>query len=327
MTLPTLGGLGFGFWWGQPGSTVDLQERRRVVGGWPQLALARFMFAPSMRIELTSTCALERRRLVSSPATSTAMDTTAQLLDSITSQCLPPPSQSLLTSLTTRSPQPPLPSLVATAKARLLAADLTSSPYLDGAQLCPLPPDTDSANVKEAKLRHHTHVQVVDIENLSLSRWEQVEEMEAIERGERTRGREIIRVADEESADAAESLEARGTGTGTGTGPRPPVSAAKKATHRLVLQDCKGARVFAVELTRIDGIGVGKTNMGCKMLLRAGTPVARGIVLLTPENCVLLGGKIDAWHDAWMNGRMARLKEAAGAGNAHTTTTTTTTTT
>ncbi|EFY89263.1 hypothetical protein J3458_018810 [Metarhizium acridum] len=247
------------------------------------------------------------------------MDTTAQLLESITSQCLPPPSQSLLTSLTTRSPQPPLPSLVATAKARLLAADLASSPYFDGSQLCPFPPGTDSADVKEAKLRHHTHVQVVDIENLSLSRWEQVEEMEAIERRERTSGREIIRVADDEGADAAESLAARGTG------PRAPVSAGKKATHRLVVQDCKGTRVYAVELTRIDGIGVGKTNMGCKMLLRAGTPVARGTVLLTPENCVLLGGKIDAWHDAWMNGRMARLKEAAGAGSAHTTTTTTTT--
>jgi RecQ-mediated genome instability protein 1 len=228
------------------------------------------------------------------------MDTT-QLAGSIASHLLPPPSQSLLTSLTTRSPLPPLASLVATAKARLLAADLTSSTLLDRTQLVPLPLGVENASLKEQRLQRDTHVQVVDLENLSLSRWEQIEEMEAVDRGERSRGRQVVRVTDEEAGDGAAQ-----------------VSAGKNATHRLVLQDCNGARVYAVELQRIDGIGVAKTSIGCKMLLRAGTTVARGTVLLTAANCTLLGGRIDAWHDAWTAGRMARLKEAVGAGNGQT---------
>lgn len=130
-----------------------------------------------------------------------------------------------------------------------------------------------------------------------------------MERGEKTRGRQVIRVTDEgEDADTAQRL-------GSGT-----VQAGKNATHRLVLQDCKGTRVYAVELKRIEGIGIGKTSIGCKLMLRPGTVAARGTVLLTAENCVLLGGKIDAWHEAWMNGRMARLKKAAGLVNGETAT-------
>ncbi|OAA49615.1 hypothetical protein NOR_01538 [Metarhizium rileyi] len=238
-------------------------------------------------------------------------DTTARLLTSITSQSLPPPSHSLMTSLGARTPRPPLSSLVATAKARLLAADLTSSTYLDRSQLSAFPTGSDSVTVKELRLRSDTHVQVVDVENLNLSRWDQIEKMEAVERGESTRGREVIRVADEEVAGAE-----RETPTG-GTGTRGVIAASRKATHRLVLQDCEGTMLYAVELKRIDGVGVGKTSIGCKAVLRSGTVVSRGTVLLTTENCVFLGGKIDAWHDAWMSGRKARLKEAAGVGDGH----------
>jgi RecQ-mediated genome instability protein 1 len=60
-------------------------------------------------------------------------------------------------------------------------------------------------------------------------------------------------------------------------------------------------------------IEVGKTFMGEKILLKAGTVVARGAVLLAPDTCVFLGGKIDAWHTAWAEGRLAMLKEKVGA--------------
>lgn len=89
-------------------------------------------------------------------------------------------------------------------------------------------------------------------------------------------------------------------------------SAGRNATHRLVLQDCKGVKVFALELKRME-VGVGKTNVGEKMLLKKGTVVARGTVLLEPEMCVLLGGKMEAWHRSWVEGRLARLKEAVGS--------------
>ncbi|KAH7154920.1 hypothetical protein B0J13DRAFT_212849 [Dactylonectria estremocensis] len=252
------------------------------------------------------------------------VDLTGRLRAAILAQSLPYPSTAFLASLTTaRSPPPPLPSLVATAKARLLAADLSSSALLGDAagSLPSLPPGADAAAARELRLPRPVHVQVVDVENLSLSRWEQIEELEAVERGETTRGREVVRITgddnDNENGESSPQTQPQtqrpATRTPTATGIRP---AGKTATHRLVLQDCKGAKVYALELKRIDSIGVGKTQMGEKMLLKTGTVIARGTVLLEPDKCVLLGGKIDAWQRAWMDGRLARLREAVSQDDA-----------
>ncbi|KAL7790273.1 hypothetical protein V8C37DRAFT_384574 [Trichoderma ceciliae] len=247
------------------------------------------------------------------------MDLVPQLRRDILAQSLPPPSQSFLTTLASaRSPPPPIPSLLATAKARLLASDLTNtagSAIVDPSMPV-LPADVDAATVKEVRLAQNIHVQVLDIENLSLSRWEQVEELEAIERGERTRGRQIIRLVASEDGDAEADNSSTGQTQDSRTGAAAAAtasSAGANAMHRLVLQDRLGKRVFAVELRRISGLGIGKTHIGEKMLLRTGAVVARGTVLLTPETCTLLGGKIDAWHEAWTDGRLARLKESVGA--------------
>ncbi|KAL6804384.1 hypothetical protein J3E68DRAFT_204746 [Trichoderma sp. SZMC 28012] len=243
------------------------------------------------------------------------MDLIPQLRRAILAQSLPPPSQTLLTTLTSRSPPPPIPSLLATAKARLLASDLTNtSGTVVDPSMPSFPPNIDSATVQESTIPQNTHVQVLDIENLSLSRWEQVEELEAIERGERTRGRQVIRVTDEENGEADMSSSSAGqTQASRGGAGGNAASGGANAVHRLVLQDGRGKKVFAVELKRISGIGIGKTHIGEKILLRAGAVVARGTVLLTPETCTLLGGKIDAWHEAWMEGRLARLRESVGA--------------
>jgi RecQ-mediated genome instability protein 1 len=90
-------------------------------------------------------------------------------------------------------------------------------------------------------------------------------------------------------------------------------SNSKNSTHKLLVQDSKGQTAQAIELRRVDRLAVGKTFIGEKMLLRAGTVVARGVVLLDPAQCVVLGGKVDAWHRAWVDGRLARLREAVGA--------------
>ncbi|KOS17935.1 RecQ-mediated genome instability protein 1 [Escovopsis weberi] len=256
------------------------------------------------------------------------MDLASQLRAAIAAQSLPTPSPTLLSQLTTtstttttttaRQPAPPLASLLATAKARLLACDIAGSTLVDPG-LAAFPPGIASTARKEARLPHDVFVQVLDVENLSASRWDQVEELEAVERGERTRGRQVIRVAADEAAEAADDGDDddglrtegqdqdlnRAQNQNQGQG-----QAGLHTTHRLVLQDRMANRVFAVELRRIPRIGVGKTCIGEKMLIRAGTQVARGTVLLGPDNCVLLGGKIDAWHDAWVQGRLARLKEA-----------------
>ncbi|EJP69350.1 RecQ-mediated genome instability protein 1 [Beauveria bassiana] len=245
------------------------------------------------------------------------MDLVSQLRTSLAAQSLPPASTSFLTTLiSARTPPPPPASLLATAKARLLACDLTQSTggILDADAMAALPADVGSARAEKRTLPRDVHVQVLDVENLSLSRWEQVEELESVERGERRQGREVIRVTAEEGEEEEGDGSSRATGTqGRGAGGAQQVTAAKNAVHRLVLQDCKGQSVYAVEMKRMDRIGIGKTSIGEKMLLRAGSVVARGSVLLTPDKTVFLGGKVESWHEAWTSGRLARLKAAVGA--------------
>lgn len=246
------------------------------------------------------------------------MDVTHQLRTGLAAQSMPPPTASFLATLIdSRTPPPPAASLLATAKARILACDLSKSGgLLDAAAMGSFPAEAGSARAEEAKLPRDVHVQVVDVENLSLSRWEQIEELEAVERGERTRGREVIRVtaddADEDDARAA-GTQSRGGGSGGGGAQnQQAAAAARNAVHRLTLQDGKGKTMYAVELKRMERIGIGKTNIGEKLLLKAGTVVARGSVLLTPDKTVFLGGKVEPWHENWMNGRLERLKAAVG---------------
>lgn len=252
------------------------------------------------------------------------METARHLQTSLASQSIPTPSLRWLHELVTSRPQPapPLASLLATARARLLAADLAGAagqmldegwaaahclpagavPAAAGAGAGPPP-------AREARLGRDVVVQVLDVEDVARSRWEQVEEMEAVARGEGTRGREVVRLPV-----SAEDGEGEGDeGTAVGNNQAAAAAAAKKATHKLVLQDCRGQKVYAIELKRVEHIAVGRTFIGEKMLLRAGTKVARGVVLLEPEQCVMLGGKVEAWHRAWVEGRLARLKEAVGA--------------
>ncbi|KAM3466877.1 hypothetical protein BB8028_0002g09250 [Beauveria bassiana] len=253
------------------------------------------------------------------------MDLVSQLRSSLAAQSLPPASTSFLTTLiSARTPPPPPASLLATAKARLLACDLTQSSILDADAMAALPADVGSARADKRTLPRDVHVQVLDVENLSLSRWEQVEELESVERGERRQGREVIRVTADEEGGEEEGEEGNGSsraagsqGRGARGGGAQQVTAAKNAVHRLVLQDCKGQSVYAVEMKRMDRIGIGKTSIGEKMLLRAGSVVARGSVLLTPDKTVFLGGKVESWHEAWTSGRLARLKAAVGADRPH----------
>ncbi|KAK3321603.1 hypothetical protein B0H66DRAFT_175948 [Apodospora peruviana] len=268
-----------------------------------------------------------------------AQITASQLQQALRTQSIPVPSHSWLQTLVSSSRQQlPLASLIATARTRLLASDLTTRNLLDStyiaehtfpSSILPTPPNTNNTTinteVKETCLGRDIAVQVLDIENLNRSRWEQVEELEAIERGEQTRGRQVIRlpttttltgdgddlgVVDESTQSTTTTAMTSG---GAATAAREQEKQNKNATHKLVLQDAKGAKMFALELRRIDRIAVGKLNIGEKMLLRAGTVVARGVLLLEPATCQVLGGKVELWHKAWVEGRLARLKEEVGA--------------
>jgi RecQ-mediated genome instability protein 1 len=264
------------------------------------------------------------------------MDLAAQIRLNLQSQSIPIPSHTWTQSLlSARTPPPALPSLVATAKARLLAADLTTTGLLDVA-VAALPQNVASPEIRETRLTRDVPVQVLDIENLNKSRWEQVEELEAIERGEQTRGREVIRLptstedGGDDVADIGETLDERGSGTSTsgaqragpgenrgrdGAAPAGTTTPGSKGgTHRLVLQDYKGQKVYGLELKPIPKMGIGSTNIGEKIILKSGTIIARGTILLEPATCLILGGKVDAWQRAWVKGRLERLREAVGAG-------------
>jgi len=139
-------------------------------------------------------------------------------------------------------------------------------------------------------------VQVLAVEDMSKSRWEQIEAIEALERGEGTKGREIIRVVATEDGD-----DDAGGNLQKGGGP-----------HKLLLQDAAGKRVYGIELKGLEGVGLGM-SIGCKMVLKNAI-VARGVVLMDATTTTVLGGKIEGLHKAWKEGRKTELKAAIEAG-------------
>ncbi|KAL8771782.1 MAG: hypothetical protein Q9209_002973 [Squamulea sp. 1 TL-2023] len=200
------------------------------------------------------------------------------------------PTQQWLTAfLNTQKTTTPLPALTQTALFRLLSSDITTSLTADGPQC--LPPDIHNVNVKECRLQGPIVVQLLGIEDMSKSRWEQIEAIEALERGEGTKGREIIRVT------ATEDDNDSGVVGNKGGGP-----------HKLSLQDARGTGVYGIELKVIKGVGLGM-SIGCKIALRNAV-VARGVILMEPANTTILGGKIEALHKAWKENRKAELKAA-----------------
>ncbi|KAL8747418.1 MAG: hypothetical protein Q9184_007603 [Pyrenodesmia sp. 2 TL-2023] len=208
------------------------------------------------------------------------------------------PTQQWLTAfMSTQKTTTPIPALTQTASFRLLSSDITTSLLANASQCLPL--DIHNVEIKERRLQGPVVLQLLGIEDMSKSRWEQIEAIEALERGEGTKGREIIRVTNTEEADDS------GVNVNKGGGP-----------HKLSLQDSRGTRVFGIELQEVRGVGLGM-SIGCKLVLK-NAAVARGVVLMEPANTTILGGKIDAWHKAWKANRKAELKAAIEASEGST---------
>jgi len=51
-------------------------------------------------------------------------------------------------------------------------------------------------------------------------------------------------------------------------------------------------------------------SIGMKLVLKTGSIVRRGVVLLAPENITILGGRVETWDKAWRDGRKGRLERA-----------------
>lgn len=187
----------------------------------------------------------------------------------------------------------PVNALVQTATFRILAADITTC--LEHSPHTCLPPDVQNAAIKERRLSGPIVVQVLNIEDMSKSRWQQIEAIEALERGEGTQGRQIVRVV------PGEDGEDPSRGAGKSFGP-----------HKVLLQDAKGARIFGIELKDVEGISL-SMSIGSKMVLR-NVIIARGVALLEPASTTLLGGKIESLHKHWRENRKVDLKAAIEAG-------------
>ncbi|KAK4203524.1 hypothetical protein QBC40DRAFT_316177 [Triangularia verruculosa] len=248
------------------------------------------------------------------------MSLPTQILTTLQSQSLPLPSHPWLNHLiTTRNPPLPLPSLLATTRARILSSDLTTPSLLDPSYLQShsFPPSLSNPTTKSTSLSHDVVVQVLDITNISKSKWEQVEELEAKARGEEKRGREVIRLPTAAAAND-EDTNVMDQGMDQGALVQQQQNRERgeaKATHKVLVQDGTGQKVFALELFRLEKLGIGKTNIGEKWLLKKGMGVSRGVVMLEPERCVFLGGKVEVWNKAWSEGRLERLRKEAGEQN------------
>jgi RecQ-mediated genome instability protein 1 len=186
----------------------------------------------------------------------------------------------------------PAAALKQTALFRLTASDIVSTLQLTPTST--FPEDVLDANVQERKVIGPVPVQVLDVEDISRSRWSQVEAIVSEERGETTRGQEIIRVV------PSEENEAEGTQVSKTAGP-----------HKLLLQDTNGTRIYGLEMSSIEGISIGM-NIGTKLILKDIT-VARGVVLLEPQTVSVLGGKIEELHTRWKVERKSTLTAAAEA--------------
>ncbi|RAH54211.1 DUF1767-domain-containing protein [Aspergillus piperis CBS 112811] len=215
-----------------------------------------------------------------------------------------------LASTSTSSRTIPLSALTQTALFRILTSDIRDSLSTTNPSTL-LPVDIFDPTIQERRLNGPIPLQVLDIEDIGTSLWSQVEAIERVERGEAIRGREIVRTVNvgEDSEAAAAAAEnnnnnaaAGGDGGGDSNGP-----------HRLILQDATGTRAVGVEFARVNGIGLGKLAIGAKVVVRDVT-VARGLVMLTPESCVVLGGKIEGLDVQWREGRKERLLARINGG-------------
>jgi RecQ-mediated genome instability protein 1 len=196
--------------------------------------------------------------------------------------------------LTTTRPNTPLPAMKQTAGFRLLATDITTS--LNPPANSVFPHDILKGTIQSRSVAGPVVCQILDIEDIGNSRWSQVEAIEAQERGEMTKGREIVRVVEQENDDPSAAVA--------------PIHS--KGPFKVLLQDAKGAKVYALDLRGIDGLNT-NTAMGVKVILR-NVDVRRAVVMLEPANVQILGGKLEALDKAWKEGRKERLMNAAKAG-------------
>lgn len=215
-----------------------------------------------------------------------ATDISQALARALAAKHLIPNATWLASFLASARPSTPLPALQKTAEYRILASDITQS--LDGSLVTGFPDSAAAVNVKDQRINNPVIAQVLDVEDIGRSRWSQITLIEQQERGEMTRGREIIRAVPDSEDRGAQPAEA------------------SKGPHKLLLQDVRGAKIYAFEMKPIPGVGLGM-SIGSKLVINGAT-IARGMLLLEDDKVQVLGGRVAAWSDQWQADRKASLK-------------------
>lgn len=256
------------------------------------------------------------------PPTTPSIDT---LLSHFTSSLHLHPRPTWLTqTLSSQRQLPTGPALLASLKFRILASDITES-LQPHANLC-FPPATHDGDVISVTLPGPIAVQVVAVEDVGVSRVEQIDKIEMAERGEIQRGREVIRVVPE--LDGVGTQVEGGGGAGVGHGEQK----VKTGPCKVLLEDAGGRRVYGIELKPVEGIKsdmaigakVGSlitpmtvayelTRFGGLQLVLRHVVVTRGLLLLTPATTAFLGGKIEAMNQVWLASRKQTLQTAIEA--------------
>ena len=238
------------------------------------------------------------------PATLTTQ-LSASLLDKYSLSISQAWLSNLISTLSSTSrPLPPLPALLSTAHFRLLNSDFTTSLGVQSL----LPSDIGAVNVKERRFASNVPVQVLDVTDLGISKWSQVEAIGRVEAGEEIRGREVIRTvrgATDDDEDGPGTAPANGVANITASTKR------SQGPHKVIIQDADKTIAIAFELGDIPKIFIGDDGIciGCKLILKAGTLVRRGMIMLTPDTVTVLGGKIDSWDKKWREDRKKTLTE------------------
>ncbi len=151
---------------------------------------------------------------------------------------------------------------------------------------------------KEMVIRGPALLQVLEVEDIGKSRWGHIEAIEAMERCEKTKGKEIIRDIPSEDGENAE---------GGGGGGSVPQNNRKGGPHKLLLEDWKGRRIYGMELSEVPKIEVNMA-IGCKIVVR-NLVVARGMALLEPGNTEVLGGEVKELNETWKRDRKKILSD------------------
>jgi RecQ-mediated genome instability protein 1 len=220
-----------------------------------------------------------------------AANIAAELTQHLNGRHLYPSMAWMQNVLSTTRPNTPLPALKQTVGFRLLATDITTSNNPPATSI--FPSDILKGSVPSRVVTGPVLCQILDIEDIGNSRWSQVEAIEARERGEMTKGREIVRVVEQENDDPSAA--------------QTPIHS--KGPFKLLLQDAKGLKIYALDLRGIEGLNTNMT-IGVKLLLK-NFDVRRAVIMLEPSGVQILGGKLESLDKAWREGRKDRLIKAA----------------